>query len=188
MSLVLVLTRADPISDWLEKKHKGGCKARPTLGIAAITILTGCWIQACDSSKHDVGNLFSCRNRFKQESLMAINLWETIFGWMNVSEWGTGKKIPLTEKNESETGRQTFLQKLKSVLQKESTYSAELLLICSTNLWKPCRAAFHLPLLSCLCKNRAIKWSHTKKGSEEARRGSSLKYLGKFWLFKICIV
>lgn len=106
MGLVLVFTRADPIPEWLEKKHKGEYKARPTLGIAAITALTGCWIQVCDSSKDDMENWFSCSNMFKQESLMAINWWETIFEWMNVSEWGTGKKNSSKfEKNESEKDR-----------------------------------------------------------------------------------
>lgn len=96
MGLVSVLTRADPIHEWLEEKTKGGCKARPALGIAAITALASCWIQACDSGKDDVGNLFSCSNMFKQESSMAINWWESFFGWMNLSEWETGRKSLLT--------------------------------------------------------------------------------------------
>lgn len=82
MGLVLVLTREVSIPEWLEKKHKGGYKARPILGIAAITALTSLWIQACNSGKDDVGNLFPCSNIFQQESLMAINWWETLFGWM----------------------------------------------------------------------------------------------------------
>lgn len=183
MGLVLVLTRDDPISEWLEKKHKGECKARPTLGIAEITALTGCWIQVCDSSKDDMDNWFSCSNMFKQESLIAINWWEIIFGWMNGEQ---ERKISLTLKKISQKKTEFSAETEKLFAEGEHLFSRT-----AADLLKQLREVIQGGISSTSAllsvQNRAIKWSHTKKGSEEAKRGSSLRCLGKYRLFKICI-
>lgn len=97
---VLMLTRTAPTAEWMEKKHKRGCKARPTLNTAEITALTRCWIQPCSAGNTAMGNLFPHSNISKQEGLMGNHLWVNKCFWM-----GNKEDISSSFRNESEKSK-----------------------------------------------------------------------------------